>query len=166
MGKRRGAKRLRWLCRQAGWVPETTAVCRREAVEFLERHSAAAAGIRPRSFETYRSEALALVRGAAARRRGRGVADLGPRYRTIHEALGRSDLPAWRKGIAGSFFVFLDAEVIAPEALSTEVLEWYYVSTPPRFTGSRRGHGRERPVRAQASTTCSGRRSTRPCRTR
>ena len=44
MGKRRGAKRLRWLCRQAGWVPETKVVCRREAVEFLEGHSAAAAG--------------------------------------------------------------------------------------------------------------------------
>ena len=112
--ERMGVQRLRWLCRQAGWVPEATAVCRREAVEFLERHSAAAAGIRPRSFETYKSEALALVRGAAARRRGRGVADLGPRYRTIHEALGKSDLPAWRKGIAGSFFVFLDAEGRGP----------------------------------------------------
>lgn len=127
-GQNRRAQRLRWLTRVSGWVPETTIVCRREAIDFLRSHRAAEFNLRKSSYATYASEAIEIVSTAAPRKRKRGSWDLTGTYAEILNAISNenSSIRKWQIGVARPFLVFLhDRQIPVPE-ITTDTLAAYH----------------------------------------
>ncbi len=118
--------RLRWLLRQTGWVAGTKKVNHREVISFFEQNLPASVGLSPASYATYKSDLLALLRKSTGRTRKRGISDISGTYRELHKQIRASDLPMYQKNGCGSFFVFLDDQGIAPQDITTDVLQRYY----------------------------------------
>lgn len=123
---RRLCQRVRWLLREAGWVAEHKPVDRAEVLRFFSGVNAASFQISPASLATYKSEVMAALDIAMPRARARSIADLGGFFSRVHEAINISDLKQDQKLIAGTFFVFLHDEKIAPADVTTDVLEAYF----------------------------------------
>lgn len=125
-GETRKASRIKWVCREAGWVPETEVVCRRTVVDFFEKSNAARFGLTPGSYSTYKHEAIDIVSTSQVRARRSNVADLDGVLGEFHEALKKGEMEDWRVGLVGTFLVFLHDRAISPADVSSETLEEYY----------------------------------------
>lgn len=125
-GETRKANRLKWVCRVAGWVPQTEVVCRRTLVEFFEKSNAASFGLTAGSYSTYKCETLDIVSKSQVRDRRSNVADLDGVLGEFHAALKESDMENWRVGLVGTFLVFLRDRGISAADVSSETLEEYY----------------------------------------
>lgn len=123
---RRLCQRVRWLLREAGWVAELKQVDRAEVLKFFSGVNAATFGIGSDSLATYKSEILKALDVATPRARARNISDVGGFFGHVHEAVVNADIEQDYKLIAGSFFVYLQDQEIAPAAVTTDVLEEYY----------------------------------------
>ncbi|WP_252737728.1 tyrosine-type recombinase/integrase [Citreicella sp. C3M06] len=127
-GEKRKASRVRWLTRVAGWVPETTIVCRRDVTEFLRTHRAAEFNLTKGSYATYSSEAINIVSELGVRNRKRGSSDLTGEHAAILTAISdeESGLRKWQVGVARPFLLFLHDRQIQVSEVTSETLAAYY----------------------------------------
>ncbi|SLN54852.1 site-specific tyrosine recombinase XerC [Pseudoruegeria aquimaris] len=126
VGNKTLASRLKWLCRNAGWVPELKAVCKQEVIDFFDRHTPASLGLTKGSMATYRSMLLKAAGTGQSRQRKRRIDDIGGIYKDVHVAIRNSDLPVSTRLASGSFLLFLHDEGIQPSEISPETLADYY----------------------------------------
>jgi len=118
--------RVRTLLRKANWTAETTHVCRHDAIDFFERHTAASLGVTPGTFATYKSDVLKALDVALGRQRARNVSDIGGEHGALHDAITDTPVPHSWKLISGSFLLYLHDRGIALADITTDVLADYY----------------------------------------
>ena len=123
---RRRAKRLRWLVRNAEWVPQTRYVSRSEITAYFASITPAAVGLSAPSLATYKSDILAALECGHIRRRRRDVRDIGGVHAKLHAAIKESGLSREFKLLSGTFCVYLHDEQFAPGDVTVEVLQRYY----------------------------------------
>jgi len=121
-----GVSKLKWLCKQARWVPELQYVCKQDVIDFFDKHNAASFDLSQGSLATYRSNLVRIISGSQSRNRGRRIDDIDGLYSKVHSAIKGSDLPKNQALISGSFLLFLNDNFISPSDVTTETLAEYY----------------------------------------
>ncbi|WP_052272351.1 site-specific integrase [Leisingera sp. ANG-M7] len=125
-GNKTLCSRLKWLCREAGWVPELKVVCKQDVIDFFDSHSPASFNLTKGSMSTYRSTLVTAAGNGQSRQRKRRIDDIGGVYKKVHEAIRDSDLADTARLISGSFLLFLHDKGIQPAEISTATLADYY----------------------------------------
>ncbi|MBK1634157.1 site-specific integrase [Rhodovulum adriaticum] len=122
----RRISRLTWLLRNANWIAETTMVDRQAVIAFFAANTPATFGLKKSSYATYKYDILEVIDTATGRGRKRTIDDIAGPYRAIQDRVRQSDLPLDLKNNAGSFFVYLHDEGIAPGEITTDTLAAYF----------------------------------------
>lgn len=122
----RRAVRVRWLLRKAGWVAQTRAVCRHDAIDFFASHRPASVGLSKRSYATYKSDILAALSPDTTRARRRTILDIGGPLRALYGRISETDIADDLKRAAGPILTWLHDQKLEPSDLTTDLLWSYY----------------------------------------
>lgn len=119
------SRRLRWLCRQANWPPETTEASLQGARAFFDANQAATFGVTPATYAVYRSEILSVLKPEPVRK-GRYILQMTGPYREVHDLTVKAELPPAVRWRSAPFLWFLHDRDILPSDITTETLLAYY----------------------------------------
>lgn len=121
------ASRLKWFLRKARWVGEIEEVDRAKVIAFFTTNRPATLGLQSNSHSTYKCDVLAAIDGANRRARGRDVRDIGGIHGKLQrEVRGCEAITKDLRNVAGSFFVYIHDQGVAPAEITTEVLLEYH----------------------------------------
>lgn len=137
------AQRLKWLMRAAGWVAEYQPVKREDLHHFFSGTNAAALGVKPRSYSTYKSEIFAAIDIAMPRQRARSIIDISGEHAKLHAAILASGLPKDLKLISGSFLTWVHDQGMKAGDVNQDALAAYYehrLAVSPKDEGRVKKH--------------------------
>ncbi|SDG43357.1 site-specific integrase [Sulfitobacter delicatus] len=120
------ASKLRWICKNADWAPQTKVVCKQDIIDFFAVNSAGRFNLSSGSYSTYKSVILKALSGDRSSQRKRGIADIGGVYREIHDRVCDSEISYSLRLKGGSFWVYLDGTGIAPDQVSDQTIADYF----------------------------------------
>ena len=149
----RRAARVRWLLRKAGWVAQTRAVCRHDAIDFFASHRPASVGLSKRSYATYKSDILAALSPNSIRARKRTILDIGGPLRALYDRISEADIADDLKRASGPILTWLHDQGLRPSDLTTDRL-WSYHEYRREVAGKDEGACRKH-VRRVASLWCA-----------
>lgn len=92
------ARRILWLCRKAGWAPETTPASHQQVRDYFDANRPVTFRLTSGSYAVYRSEILSVLKPPPVRK-GRYILQMEGIYREVHDLTVKSDMPAafrWR----------------------------------------------------------------------
>ncbi len=119
------ARRLLWVCRQANWVPETTATSHQAVTKFFDTNTPATFGVTPGTYAVYRSEVLSVLKPDPVRKR-RYILQMDGVYREIHDRTVNSGMPEAFRWRCSPLLWYLRERVIDPPDITVDTLMEYY----------------------------------------
>ena len=119
------ARRLLQVCREAGWVPETTVASHHAVTTFFDKNTPATLGVTPGTYTVYRSEALSVLKPEPVRK-GRYILQMDGVYRKVHDRTVDAEMPEAFRWRCSPLLWYLHERAIRPQDITTTTLQAYY----------------------------------------
>jgi hypothetical protein len=123
---------LRFLMKHAHWPPSMPVV-RRNVIEFFGSHEAAECGVSKSTFNTHKSQILAVLPKEVVYAR-RSIKSTAPAYKRIYDACPHR-IEGGLRSVVGTFVIYLEDHAVSPSDVTEATLSAYrdhYLAMSPK----------------------------------
>ncbi|UOA16972.1 site-specific integrase [Sulfitobacter dubius] len=119
------ARRILWMCRQAGWAPETSMASHQEAGAFFDTNRPATFKVTSGTYAVYRSEILSVLKPEPVRK-GRYILQMDGVYREVHDLTVKAGLPPAVRWRCSPLLWYLHERAVVPSEITSDTLMEYH----------------------------------------